>query len=211
MPSVILAFIACVWKINNRINPKPRKRWSCMNVKQKRKQNGRRVKPAHLKTGRWRDRQHLRPAPKCCTNGEAVICPEDHEGDLICSGSNSWTKAAWTAGAAERQIFRRRLAGLPRRNRRQRWSAILALLHSDSQDLYVTTNEQRQWKMMRATGLPWKWGICWSLWQRYSRKPTRQKMFQHHSILWMLADVDYFVELPDGTRSLRSRPQPRQR
>ena len=29
-----------------------------------------------------------------------------------------------------------------------------------------------------------------------------KKMFQHSKHLWMLADVDYFVELPDGTTAI---------
>ena len=71
-----------------------------MNVKQKRKQNGRRVKSAHSTD--WKMKRQavssLRPQ-KCCTNGEgSYFAPKITKGDLIClaaivlneSGMNRW-------------------------------------------------------------------------------------------------------------------------
>ena len=70
-----------------------------MNVKQKRKQNGRRVKPALHGLEDEETGSIFAPAPKCCTNGEgSYFAPKITKGDLIClaaivlneSGMNRW-------------------------------------------------------------------------------------------------------------------------
>ena len=62
---------------------------------------------------------------------------------------------------------------------------------------------------MRTTGWPWRWDTCWNRWwhkifqHRTGYKVYQiKKMFQHPKYPWMLADVDYFVELPDGTTAI---------
>lgn len=70
-----------------------------MNVKQKRKQNGRRVKPAHSTDWKMKRQAVSSPGPEMLHQWRGqLFCPEDHEGDLIClaaivlneSGMNHW-------------------------------------------------------------------------------------------------------------------------
>ena len=59
------------------------------------------------------------------------------------------------------------------------------------------------------TGSRWRWDICWKiLVARIFAKKTglrifqRKVMFQHPLYPWMLADLDYLVELPDGSNAI---------
>jgi len=61
-----------------------------MNVKQKRKQNGRRVKPAHSTDWKMKRQQYLRSGPEMLHQWRGqLFCLEDHEGGFDMSGSNS--------------------------------------------------------------------------------------------------------------------------
>ena len=185
-----------------------------MNVKQKRKQNGRRVKSAHSTD--WKMKRQavssLRPR-NVAPMARAVILPEDHEGGFDMSGSNSAERKRYeplvlveTADLSEEDWLDYRRRGIGGSD----VSAIFGTspfrtardLYYDKLNIASVEDDEGNWVAMEMGHLLEP--LVAKIFERKTGYRVYQikKMFQHPQYPWMLADVDYFVDLPDGTTAI---------
>ena len=142
-----------------------------------------------------------------------LFCPEDHEGGFDMSGSNSAERKRHeplvlveTADLSEEDWLDYRRRGIGGSD----VSAIFGTspfrtardLYYDKLNIASVEDDEGNWVAMEMGHLLEP--LVAKIFERKTGYRVYQikKMFQHPQYPWMLADVDYFVELPDGTTAI---------
>lgn len=158
--------------------------------------------------------QYLRSGPKMLHQWRGqLFCPEDHEGGFDMSGSNSAERKRHeplvlveTADLSEEDWLDYRRRGIGGSD----VSAIFGTspfrtardLYYDKLNIASVEDDEGNWVAMEMGHLLEP--LVAKIFERKTGYRVYQikKMFQHPQYPWMLADVDYFVELPDGTTAI---------